>query len=124
MFSEKFILKGQKKGNFVLLTAHCESIVDLKSLAKIVGISVSNLRFADEAQLDEILGLKPGSVTPLGLLNDIQNQKVAMYFDSKLFNYENVIIHPLTNNASTMISIEDLKKFVHATKHTYGIVNL
>src|SRR5690349_21344599 len=92
--AKNLFLKEKKSGGLILLTAHCETIVDLKSFAKKINVGTSNLRFADGNLLEPTLGVIPGAVTPLGLLNDAQNQNVTVYFDAKLFDYQHVIVHP------------------------------
>jgi Ala-tRNA(Pro) deacylase len=119
----KNLFLKDKKGNLILLTAHCETKIDLKQFSKEIGAGSANLRFADSGLLEPTLGILPGAVTPLAMLNDTE-KKVKMYFDSKIFEFEKVIIHPLTNNASTIITTENLKKFMQSTGHTFEIVKL
>lgn len=65
------------------------------------------LSFAKEEELIKILNLKPGSVTPFGLLNNTGNN-VEWYID-KAFMKENIIgIHPNENTATVWLHVNDL----------------
>ena len=56
----------------------------------------------------EILNLKPGSVTPLGILNDI-NKKVIVYLDEDFRKAPGIIgIHPNDNTATIWLKMDDL----------------
>ena len=65
---KNLFLVDKKKKNLYLISALSNTDVNLKAIAKLVG--VKELRFANEVQLKENLNLIPGSVTPFGLLND------------------------------------------------------
>ena len=67
-----------KKKNYYLITVRGNKRVNLKEFRK--KNNTRPLKFASEKDLMEILQLKPGSVTPLGVLNDV-NKKVIVYLD-------------------------------------------
>ena len=70
--------------------------IDLKTLPE--KINSKRLSFANENDLQEYLGLTPGSVTPLGIIND-KGQKVTVVLDKELKNNK-VLIHPNRNTAT------------------------
>lgn len=94
--------------------------VDLKELKKLLG--VSNLSFASEERLGKYLGVKPGSVTILGLVNDITHA-VTVVFDADLQN-QALQCHPLVNTATLVIPSEDVKKFLSTTRHEYNFLDI
>ena len=75
----------------------------------------------DEALL-EMLGVPPGGVTAFGLINDVA-KRVTFFLDSRLAEAAVVNAHPLTNEATTSIATDDLKRFVEATGHSLTVLN-
>jgi hypothetical protein len=113
---KNLFLRDKKKKLWLLTTLHDREI-DLKDIAKKVG-APGGLRFADEAILQEKLGVSQGCVTPLALFND-QAGDIKVILDSGFFNggHERCYFHPMVNSASTGLTPDDLKKFVKATGH-------
>lgn len=103
-----FVRDGKGKKHF-LITCDENAKIDLKALAKRIG--VNGLSFASEERLDKYLGLKQGSVTPFGLINDTDHA-VVFLFDRKLSKCDKLGIHPLENTATVFISYKDLKKYL------------
>lgn len=70
------------------------------------------LTFASREEMKEILSLTPGSVTPLGVLQD-EKKQVKVYID-KAFQTgsQRIGIHPLENTATLWLHIEDLNTFL------------
>ena len=95
---------------------------DLKFLAKQIGSS--HLSFAAEASLYKYLKLTSGSVTPFGILNDV-NHEVIILIDEDLTNEELVNFHPNVNTVTIGISYMDFEKFVkwHKNKFYYVRIN-
>jgi len=55
-----------------------------------------------------IMNLIPGSVTPLGILND-KELKVQFYIDKDFMNDSHLIgVHPNDNTATIWLKVEDL----------------
>ena len=92
----------------------------LKQISKYPGIG--NVSFAKEIKLDEILGVKPGSVTPFGLLND-KNGAVKFFLDEKILISEKMNFHPLTNTSTITLKVGDFIKFFVETNIIVNIFN-
>jgi len=73
--SKNLFLKD-KKNNFFLVSFIEDIIADLKKAS--VPLNSKKLSFANEDYLMNILGIKPGSVSPFGLLND-KEKKVKFF---------------------------------------------
>jgi len=71
----------------------------------------------------EVLGVPPGSVTALSLINDRQ-QRVSVVIDAHLMGYDSVNCHPLTNSATTNIARDDLLRFIRSCGHEPRIAEL
>ena len=108
-----------KHGEFYLLTLQADKRADLKLVAKNLGLP--RLSFASEAELEQILGLKSGAVTPLGIINDV-NKKVRLIIDAELAG-KTLLLHPNTNTATIALDFEDLLKIIRHTAHEYLIID-
>jgi len=107
---KNLFLKDSKKRVW-LITALFDAKIDLKKTSK--ALQAPELRFADAQMLMQYLGVEPGSVTPLGLINDTEHA-VHVVLDKKIFDYDIIAMHPLVNNASVTLSPDDLVRFIEA----------
>lgn len=103
-----------KKGQLYLVVAQHDTQVDLKSLHKTIGSG--RLSFGNADLLWETLGVRPGSVTPFSLINDVQH-KVSVILDARMMESDILNFHPLENTATTSISRDDFISFVAACGH-------
>lgn len=88
-------------------------------------IGSARLSFADEAHMESMLNLTPGSVTILGLMYD-RDKKVHLVIDEDLLTGRDSIgIHPCINTSTVRISIEDFRdRLIPALGHEPTIVSL
>ena len=100
---KNLFLKTQKKENF-LYTLPEDKQINLKNLSEI--LEVTRFHFASPETLEEVLGVIPGSVTPLAIMNDTGN-KVTVVLDKELKG-KRVLVHPNRNTATISIKYEDL----------------
>jgi Ala-tRNA(Pro) deacylase len=114
-----FLYDKRTEQHFLVVIPHCKR-VDLKELKSL--LAVSSLSFASEERLDKYLGVKPGAVTVLGLVNDITHA-VTVIFDAELLN-QALQCHPLVNTTTLVIPFEDIKKFLSITQHEYKFLNI
>ncbi|HZV85082.1 MAG TPA: prolyl-tRNA synthetase associated domain-containing protein [Brevundimonas sp.] len=105
----KNLFLKDRKGRFWLVSARQDTVVDLKRLPKTIGSD--RLSFGNEALLYETLGLTPGSVTALGLIND-PARRVTFVLDKALWDCDVVNFHPLTNTATTALKQADFRRFL------------
>lgn len=109
------------KGKLFLLTAESHSPVNLKTLHKILGCA--RLSFGKPELLMEVLGVSPGSVTALALIND-RDCQVSFLLDERLMAHETINCHPLENTATTNIARDDLLRFIRSCGHEPRVVGL
>jgi len=110
-----------KDGRLVLVVAKDDTRVDLKALANRLG--AGRFSFGKAALLEAVLGVPPGSVTPLALIND-SAAKIAVVVDQALIGFAEVNCHPLENTATTRLATLDLIRFIAACGHEPLIVPL
>lgn len=111
----KNLFLTDKKGNYFILVLEENKKANLKELAKL--LNVSKLTFASEEALQEILGLEPGSVTPLSIINDKEN-KVLLIIDNDIVD-KKILVHPNTNTKTMSIEFKDIEKLIEHTNHKY-----
>ena len=105
----KNLFLKDKKGRLWLISARQDTVVDLKRAPKTIGSD--RLSFGNEGLLYETLGLTPGSVTALGLIND-PDQRVTFVLDKALWDADIVNFHPLTNTATTALAQAEFRRFL------------
>lgn len=96
----KNLFLKDKKGRLWLISARQDTLVDLKRAPRVIGSD--RLSFGNEALMWETLGVRPGSVTALGLINDA-DRRVTFVLDRRLWEADIVNFHPLTNTATTAL---------------------
>jgi Ala-tRNA(Pro) deacylase len=111
----KNLFVRDKKGKIFLLVLEESARVDLKRVHEIIG-GAGRVSFGTPELLEEVLGVKPGSVTPLGAANDREG-RATIVLDAALMRYERLNFHPLVNTRTTGLAREDFLKFLEAVDH-------
>lgn len=107
--AKNLFLRDAKGKRHFLVVIREDKRADLKSLGEKIG--VGRLSFASEERLEKYLGLKKGSVTPFGILND-ENRAVEVIFDEDFHKTGVIGVHPNDNTASVFMAFSDLEKLV------------
>ncbi|MHA2039253.1 MAG: prolyl-tRNA synthetase associated domain-containing protein, partial [Promethearchaeota archaeon] len=118
---KNLFLKNKKTNQLYLLTFPHERRLDLNQFRK--SVSASKIRFAEPEDLKKVLGIAPGAVSPIGLVNDIHN-KVIFIVDEQIWNAEEVCCHPNINTETLQIPGIDFQKLIKATGTTIEIKKL
>ena len=115
-----FLRDGRK--TYFLVTIAEDTPVNLKALRGPLGARGS-LSFAAPEALYEMLGVLPGSVTLLALVNDTDH-RVRVAVDAALLTAEAIGCHPLTNERTTVLSPEALRAFFKLTGHEVKAIEI
>ena len=118
--AKNLFVRDDKKKNYYLITVKGDKRVDLKEFRKKHGLRV--LSFASADDLMRFMGLTPGSVTPLGLLNDTEHH-IHFYLDSE-FVGNRIGIHPNDNSATVWLYADDLVKLLQENGSNVEIVEI
>ena len=119
---KNLFLTNRQQTDFYLLLMPGDKPFKTKELSGQLG--VARLSFGSGEQMEQYLGLLPGSVSVMGLMND-KTHTVRLLIDKDLLNDDELGAHPCINTASLAISIGDLvHKFLPATGHTPTAVTL
>jgi Ala-tRNA(Pro) deacylase len=117
--SKNLFVRDDKKHQF-LISAEQSTQISLKGLEPILGCG--RLSFGSEDRLLRTLGVRPGSVTALALIND-PDHNVKFVLDLHLFVADFVNFHPLVNTATTTLSQSDFRNFLKALKRPILVVD-
>lgn len=110
------------KGNrhYLVLLDHTEQM-DIHSIEKI--LKQGKLSFASSERMAKYLGVTPGSVTPYGLINDIEKH-VFVFIDKNLKKSSKISFHPCINTASIIVEWNDFLRFMKYTGNSFEFINL
>lgn len=87
-------------------------------------INAARLSFGSGEAMEEMLGVSPGSVTVLGLMND-KDKVIQLLIDRDLKKQEYIGCHPCMNTSTLKLKTEDiLNKILPAVKHRPMYVKL
>jgi len=86
-------------------------------------IGAPKIRFAGADDLFENLGITPGAVSPIGLVNDTQNN-VIFIVDTIIWNADEICCHPNINTETLQIPGPEFQKLIKATDTSMEIKNL
>jgi Ala-tRNA(Pro) deacylase len=111
----KNLFLKDKKGALYLVVALEDAAIELRSLHRLLGAS-GRFSFGSADVLLEVLGVKPGAVTPFAAINDGAG-RVAVVLDAAMMEHAVLNYHPLDNSMTTAIARADLVSFLEATGH-------
>lgn len=119
---KNLFVRDDKKRNYYLIAVKGNKKVNLKEFKE--KNNTHTLSFASENDLMSIMNLTPGSVTPLGLLND-KDLKVTFYLDKEFLNDKALIgVHPNDNTATVWLKVNDLIDIIKEHGNQVNIVEL
>lgn len=119
---KNLFLCNRQKTVFYLLLIPGGKRFKTSVVSKLIGSS--RLSFGEADTLYELLGVHPGSITPLGLAFDEAHQ-VNLLIDREVLALEEVGMHPLVNTASLAMKTDDLMRvFFPFTGHEPTILDI
>ncbi|MEQ1540254.1 MAG: prolyl-tRNA synthetase associated domain-containing protein [Sphingorhabdus sp.] len=101
-------------GKFWLVTVPAEMRVDLKALPQ--AIECKRVSFASAEEMLSVIGVTPGSVTPLASIYDTAGL-VTIALDETLVRSDRINVHPLRNTATIGLSPSDLIRLLRQWRH-------
>jgi Ala-tRNA(Pro) deacylase len=118
----KNIFFRNHKGNrhYLVVLEHLRQL-NIKELEQ--RLRQGKLTFASDQRLKKYLGVEPGSVSPFGLINDVENH-VHLFIDEKLNECERLAFHPNVNTASLVVSKTDFLKFLYASGNSFEFIRM
>lgn len=127
---KNLFFRNHKGNRHYLVVFECHKEMDIHTLEK--SLRQGKLSFASAERMERCLGLLPGSVSPFGLINDMNlinpdgspaegvatkelfenGHRVKLFLDKDLQSSERLSFHPCDNTASTVVSNEDFRRFL------------
>ena len=109
----KNLFLKDKKSRLWLISAAQDTVIDLNRVPALIGAppGTGRFSFASAELMWATLGVRPGSVTALGLINDNKHQ-VRFVLDRRLWEADIVNFHPLTNTATTTLDKGAFRQFL------------
>lgn len=120
--AKNLLVRDDKRRDYYLITVKGSKRVNLKEFRKQEG--TRPLTFASPEELLELMGLTPGSVTPLGLLSD-KERKIHFYLDEEFTVGSGQIgVHPNDNTATVWLHTEDLLRLIREHGNTVNLTQI
>ena len=117
----KNLFLRNKKGRMWLVTMLADRVVDLSALGAQIG--AGRVSFGSERRLMENLGLRPGAVSPLAVIND-HAHAVQLVIDAELLVGPDVWVHPLVNTRTTGLAPDALVSWLTSIGHAPDVLHL
>lgn len=106
---KNLFLRNRKGDKQYLLILPADKQANLKELQ--ITIGEKGIGLASPERLEKYLGLKPGSVSPFGLINGL-GKEVVILLDRSLLICPKLLFHPNINTSTFEISTTDFLKFL------------
>ena len=118
---KNLFFRNHKGNRHYLVIMDSRHQMDIHSIEKM--LRQGKLSFASSERMMKYLGLRPGSVSLFGLVND-KDHEVTLFVDKGLVNVKKVSFHPNDNHASLVISSSDMFKFIENIGNKWQVVDL
>ncbi len=118
---KNLFFRNHKGNRHYLVVFDCDQQMAIHDLEH--RLHQGKLSFASEQRMERYLGLRPGSVSPFGLINDTENH-VHLFLDSTLKNQPSLSFHPNDNTATVVISREAFQRFLGICGNSYEYIDL
>jgi len=119
--TKNLFISDEKKERYFILWTPADKKVYFNPFGRQLGLGKP--RFGSEEKLMQYLGIEPGSVSVLAVINDSQ-ANVEVLVDRELWQEESFQCHPLVNTATLVIIKEDIVRFFELTGHHYRLVDV
>jgi len=86
-------------------------------------VQAGSLVFGSPDKLFELLGVTPGSVSPLGLIHD-KNKELTLLIDEDIPKHPRLGFHPNRNTSTVIISYDDFEKFINWCGNAYQYISV
>ena len=118
---KNLFFRNHKGNRHYLVVLECSRILDIHDLEK--RLKQGKISFGSEQRMEKYLGIQPGSVSPFGIINDIQHH-VHTFIDVSLKNAEKISFHPNINTASIVLKFTDFIRFMNSTGNSFEFLEL
>lgn len=118
---KNLFLRNHKGDRHYLVCFHFEQRLAIHDLEQ--RLHQGKLSFASEQRMERWLGLRPGSVSPFGLINDPANY-VHLFLDARLRDCPTLAFHPNDDRATVVIAQEEFLRYLDLVGNGYEWIDL
>ena len=118
---KNLFFRNHKGNRHYLVCFDCEQSLAIHDLEQ--RLRQGKLSFASPERMERWLGLRPGSVSPFGLINDPECH-VHLFLDAHLQACESLSFHPNDTRATVVISCEEFLRYLSIVGNSYEFVEL
>ena len=118
---KNLFFRNHKGNKHYLVVFECHQQMAIHQIEKM--LKQGKLSFASEQRMEKYLGLRPGSVSPFGLINDTEKH-VKLFLDKNLKDAPMLSFHPKDNTASLVVRNEDFIRFLEHWGGEYEFLDL
>ena len=104
-----------------LVVFDCDRNLAIRDLER--RLRQGKLSFASEQRMERYLGLRPGSVSPFGLINDTENH-VHLFLDRNLRQQHSLSFHPNDNTGTIVIPQAEFIRYLDGCGNSYEFIDL
>jgi Ala-tRNA(Pro) deacylase len=113
-------LKNKQKNKFYMVVIEDDKRLDSNIIRKYFW--ENKISFVSEELMIEKIWVKPGHVSPFAIINNVEKD-IVIVFDKSL-EWSEIGIHPLQNDNTIVIKIENISKFLENLGSNYCFVEL
>jgi Ala-tRNA(Pro) deacylase len=117
--TKNLFLRDKKGTRHFLVVMPADKQIDLKALPKV--LASSKVSFGSPDRLMKHLGVAPGSVSLLAILND-RAHAVEVFIDKTLWTSDAFQFHPMVNTSTLVLSKDAIQRFLASANHDFKIV--
>lgn len=118
--TKTLFLTNKKNRQYYMIAMDVNTQVSMKEFDAI--LDEKNIHFSSPDKMYNKIGLKPGSVSIFGLLNN-EEKDVKVIFDKELFAKERCCFHVGDNTRTGIFFGKDIKNFVEDLGYDYTIMD-
>jgi len=119
--TKNLFLRDKKGARHFLVVMPADKRIDLKALPEV--LDSSKLSFGSPGRLMRHLGVEPGAVSLLAILND-QELAVDLFIDADLWSSDTFQFHPMINTRTLVLPKQGVENFLAALGHDFQIVKI
>jgi Ala-tRNA(Pro) deacylase len=118
---KNLFFRNHKGNKHFLVVLDCNNTLNIRELEQ--RLKQGKLTFASTQRMQKYLSLEPGSVSPFGLIHDVDNH-VHVFLDIHLKQAKTISFHPNNNEASLVIPFDGFMKFMEYSGNSFEFIDL
>lgn len=116
---KSLLIRNKKKTNFYMVVLEDSTRLDTNVVREYY--NDSKMSFTSEDDMLSKIWLKPGSVSPFALINNIEKD-IKLVIDKNL-EWQLVWFHPLQNDNTVVLNMQDMLKFIDHLWFSYDFID-